>query len=81
MGDIDLQAVFAAKWLDKHACDDGQWSGGCCGGCVICGGKVVGVGNNSEWSRSGRTVVTVWVGGVDETFAICLEFSNGNICL
>jgi len=28
----DLQAVSAADWLDKHACDDGQRNGGCYGG-------------------------------------------------
>jgi hypothetical protein len=38
------------------------------------------MGNNGEQSRFGRTLVAVWVGGVEETFAICLELSNGNTC-
>jgi hypothetical protein len=38
------------------------------------------MGNNGEWSRFGRTVVAVWVRGVEETFAICSELSNGNTC-
>jgi len=71
VGDTDLQVVSTAEWLDKHACDDGQESGGCCGGWAVYGGRGVWVGNNDEYSRFGRIVVAVWVGGVEETFAIC----------
>jgi hypothetical protein len=63
VGETDLQVVSAAKWLDKYACDDRQERGGCCGGWAVCGGRVVWVGNNDEWSRFGRTLVAVWEGG------------------
>jgi len=76
----DLQAVSVSEWLDKHACDDGQGRGECCGGWAVCGGRAVWMGNNGEQSRFGRTLVAVWVGGVEETFAICFELSNGNTC-
>jgi len=64
-----LQAVPTAEWLDKHACDDGQERGGCCGWQADCGDRVVLVRNNREWRRLGRTVMAVWVGG-----------SRGNLC-
>ena len=75
-----MQPVPAAEWLDKHACDDVQGRGGCCGWRADCGGRDILMGNNGEWSRFGRTVVAVWVRGVEETFAICSELSNGNTC-
>ena len=59
----DLQAVSVSEWLDKHACDDGQGRGECCGRWAVCGGRAVWMGNNGEQSRFGRTLVAVWVGG------------------
>jgi len=44
VGDTDLQVVSTVEWLDKHACDDGQESGGCCGRWAVYGGRVVWVG-------------------------------------
>jgi hypothetical protein len=84
-----LQPVLAAKWLDKHACDDGQGKGGGCGVLVVGGGRaeveegwrgVVWVVNDGEWIRFGRRAMAGWVGVVVETFTICLELSNRNTC-